>query len=921
MPLYEAGQYTSSGFSIQRDEIISIQQPKKTDDFYIQQGVSVNVDKVFKLSTPVDPYLKVDSKIRVWINEAPISRKDNDGTVKWIYSEENNTLTIPADHVINDTHTASIRVEYFRKTKQSPTDTSSRYEDGILRKLANDMCLHPYNLDSGSNHILEGNVSSMDQPYNLIYPFAKGRCNDELGAEIPSALNSSHCEELNGTWTEIGESVTIDNNGKQNVDELKKAINSIDNMFVVESEKGTDMLSSVKDVTNSAKTLPPTDGNAPAGLKVKRKPQKWRIRFYYDIQDNYLHVNVGTQYQILDNGKVSNTESRDGIKPISSRLPGELCDVYLDTQTGKIKNKSGFFRRQGKNTAEFEGSYPMSYRLTTSDHGTVFYMWDHASVGQDDDFAWFVIQRHVDNRTGRIDLEDGYSPVHCVYSPAKRPVNIGDKRWLRAQTGGLTLSNIYDPDGAVYNREEEAWIRWTTQPEGSFGGGARNDIFYIAGDNKGGLYTASHTNLSEYTYPFTDKSIGADNGENNGYGEVFYAAAHVNARLGTIKDAYESYLLNKDNQPGEPTKYPSNKYEFTIKGGNYPESASTEVLQSNFSKIHRPDRITIAVNRVEVEKARAEEFYIDSKGTVVWSTDSFNWSGTSRQSYVYDPVEHKIVFRTPLAAGDIVEMRYFNYSDDSSSLGTYMIEIPEDPELPEYNLNVNKYGKAIYRFVVRERDVFKPWDIHKSATMTGIDSPAIINPMEQMSITPARRFIYTFPSPLVTQRFVYATSELDLISYSSADSSAFSGQALIGAGNNTKYMFDRVYDWEKGYDNSGDILNFRAPYTWHSFRCSVGTCDGTGDVAKEDCNGSWVDTRQIYGWSGYMTDYQGNSVADSQVATNKAACEAANGYWTTPSRVYQGMMSTLENGNGMRIFMLVRGGPINPDYTDVVVLD
>jgi len=912
MALYQPGQYTSSGFSIQRDEIISIQQPKATENFYVQAGSLAGEEKTFNLSFKVDPYLKVDDKIRVWVNNMPIARQDaveyeTGQKNRWIYSEENNTITFPAEWNFSETLAASIRVEYFRATNS--VDSSSNYEDGILRKLARDLVLNPYKINSDGTPITDesGNYSVLPQPYTLVYPTAVGACADATDGSPITAYNQTHCTELGGEWTDPRTPIEVVQ-GKQDVSELLKTINSIDNMFVVESEKGTDILSSSVDVTNSSKTIPPTDGNAPVGLKVKRKPQKWRIRFYFDTQDNYLHVNVGTQYQILDNGKVSNTETRDGLKPKSARLPGELCDVFLDTQTNKIKNKSGFFRRQGKNTAEFEGTYPMSYRLTTSDHGTVFYMWDHASVGQDDDYAWFVVQRHVDNRTGRIDLEDGYSPVHCVYSPAKRPVNIGDKRWLTASSGGSTIDTIFDPDGAGYDREEQSWVRWTAQSDGRFGGGERNDIFYLAGDRENGLYDQNL--LNSYMYPF-DKSSSTD-----GYGEVFYAAPHVASRLGTTQDAFERSLISDETVETADTVY-----EYTVKGGNYPIAASADQLENQFSRIVRPDRMVVSVNRVEIEKAREEEFFIDSKGNVVWNTEEFNWSGTSRQSYVFDPVEHKIVMRNPVDAGSEVELRFFNYSSESSSLGTYMIEIPQDAELPEYNLNLSKEGKAIYRFVVRERDVFKPWDIHKSATMTQVDSPAIINPMEQMAITPARRFIYTFPSPLVTQRFVYATSELDLISYSSADSSAFSGQALIGAGNNTKYMFDRVRDWELGYDNSGDILNFRAPYDWHSFRCSVGTCDGSGEVSKEDCNGTWVDTRQIYGWSGYMTDYQGSSVADSQVATNKAACIAAGGYWTEPSRVYQGMMSTLENGNGMRIFMLVRGGPIDPDYSDVVVLD
>ena len=59
--------------------------------------------------------------------------------------------------------------------------------------------------------------------------------------------------------------------------------------------------------------------------------------------------------------------------------------------------------------------------MTCTDHGTGLFLFDQASVDQDDDYAWFVVQRHVNNVSGRIEFEDGKSPVHCLYSPSTRP--------------------------------------------------------------------------------------------------------------------------------------------------------------------------------------------------------------------------------------------------------------------------------------------------------------------------------------------------------------------------------------------------------------------------------------------------------------------------------------------------------------------
>ena len=906
---FTQNQYNSTGFSMQRDEIISIQQPKNTEIFYVS-----DVKTDFALSEKIDQYLNNADKIRIWINDMPVEPKLADGSDVWTFK---NTVgdfgTVQFTNSVWDAATDAdkshhVRIEYFRDTRDydNPSDLSTNYEDGLLRKLARDMVLNPYEITNGAYNVDTEGKLKVAQPYNLIYPHYVSSCKDSVGVDMEDT-NEDSCVENGGTWSADNRgTITIDTDGRQVVKDVLASINTIDNMFVVESEKGTDILSSIKDVTNSTSTIPAPDGSQPAGLSVKRKPQKWRIRFYYDTEDNYLHVNVGTKYQILDNGKITNTERRDGIGVSSMRLPGEMCDIYLDPQTESLKGKSGFFRRQGKETSEYEGTYPMSYRLSTTDHGTVFYMWDHASVGQDDDYAWFVVQRHVDNRTGRIDLEDGYSPVHCVYSPAKRPINIGDKQWFQDSNLNDAAGTVFNQSGAEFTREDVSIIKWRTQSNVEFGGDTRNDVFYLAGDNTfawdGTSAITSGTSSTTGTGLVT-KPVGPDVTTVD-----WWAAKHVQARLDP------AYISGTD----------SYAYAFDA-GGNYPYFASDDIITSNFSKIFRPDRMLVTAGRKNVERARKEEYFLDQEGKVVWNLDQFNWSGTSRNSYVYDPIEHKLVFRNALDEGTEVEVRYYNYKSQSSSLDTYMIEIPQDPELPEYNLNINKEGKAIYRFIVREADVFKPWDVHKSATMTQVDSPAIINPMEQMSITQKRRFIYTFPTPLVTQRFVYATSELDLISYSSADSSAFSGQALIGSGNNQKYTFDRVKDIEGTFDGGTDKLDFRAPYDWHSYRCSVGSCDVNGTVTenvdKSECTGDWTDKRQVYGWSGNYLDYTGASVADGVTATNSADCIANGGNWTTPSRVYQGMMSTQADGNGMRIFMLVRGGPINPDYSDVVVVE
>lgn len=77
--------------------------------------------------------------------------------------------------------------------------------------------------------------------------------------------------------------------------------------------------------------------------------------------------------------------------------------------------------------------------------------------------------------------------------------------------------------------------------------------------------------------------------------------------------------------------------------------------------------------------------------------------------------------------------------------------------------------KKIWRFVVREMDILKPWDVHKSATRHQIDSNAILNPQEQLAITDNNSYAVTFPTGLTTQRYMYPKEEADLICFSSAE--------------------------------------------------------------------------------------------------------------------------------------------------------
>lgn len=107
-----------------------------------------------------------------------------------------------------------------------------------------------------------------------------------------------------------------------------------------------------------------------------------------------------------------------------------------------------------------------------------------------------------------------------------------------------------------------------------------------------------------------------------------------------------------------------------------------------------------------------------------------------------------------------------SYSVDNLNNDSFYILSPYDRE---DSLADEFTAKLIWRFVAREFDILKPWDVHKLATKHQTDSNAIINPLEQLAITNDNRFVITFPTGLTTQRFMYPKEEIDLICFSSAE--------------------------------------------------------------------------------------------------------------------------------------------------------
>ena len=232
--------------------------------------------------------------------------------------------------------------------------------------------------------------------------------------------------------------------------DVEAALKQISTKFLVESSKGVDLLS---DENLTPISTDPTSN--------KTRPQNWRVRFEYSGDGSYLKVNVATAYQLLDDMTITQGQGRDGIKYPIYREPGELCDVYQEPSIGRgvitrvQKAKSQFFTRVAKSEDETSRTYPLSYRMTVTDHGFGLFLFDQASVDQDDDYAWFVVQRHVDQTTGQPEFSNK-SPVHCVYSPTKRPLEISDLNTYYSTQDVADLSkprNIFDSFGRELETE------------------------------------------------------------------------------------------------------------------------------------------------------------------------------------------------------------------------------------------------------------------------------------------------------------------------------------------------------------------------------------------------------------------------------------------------------------------------------------
>jgi len=795
------------------------------------------------------------------------------------------------------------------------------------------------------------------------------------------------------------------------------ALSQITDRFLVESSAGCDLNSDPELVTISYD---------PSSNKVT--PQTFRVRMEYLPSTSELKVNVATEYQLRDDMSITQGQSRDGAKYPIFREPGELCDVYEAPAIGRgatyklTKGKSQWFRRSMKTDDVVSRTYPMSYRISTTNHGFGLFVFDQASVDQDDDYAWLVVQRHVDQTTGQPEFT-GKSPVHCVYSPVKRPVELADLNayYSSGDVADLTKApNLYGTFGdeleteapTIFIDQTESLFSGTVNSIDLTGDGYRSpdaqqgdplgalgelDVGWLGGAGATDVEMADYWTLDPSTagpsYRVSELEIQGFNAlprDANGAtaqlvgnniasnaiwlnpastevatsvsgNQVFqklrlnrvstFVAASVSgtglgpttAALGDWLDpsyalldilyteipenkekVLESLLVALD---GVQVPLSQGAYILTydewvrdgdpLTSGRFVEGLDLAGAGALGSKFRLPDDAVSATSNTTIGAAND----MGTAGTALGALTNTSINTTTGQAFgqhlgtspytgtqnagvlitalqaldpqdvfvlstqkdalkgklpgdviwpeqggpnvfMYDYFNQTLFFRDSPRPSASLTIKLINYNQGNPSANVYVISVPPDRDFPERNLGKIK---AINRFVVREADVFKPWDYHVSATMHEKDSNAIINPREQLSITQNRDFVFSFPTQLTSQRFYYPRSELDMIAVSSADFSTQSGHIEID-----KYSDSNALNTAK--------LSITVGGTSHDFEPVTGATD---------------------------FDYGGHVGPDN-----------SKYYWARNKRKYEGMMSTESFGNGMRVFLQVTGSSIR--FSDVV---
>lgn len=197
---------------------------------------------------------------------------------------------------------------------------------------------------------------------------------------------------------------------------------------------------------------------ASATVDPLHSTQPWRIAF--DVQEKQTcFVYAGTPLTLPNDGsftydrKVISGVGASSYGPVdtigatgtmmgSTSLPATNAPAHIDSNTLKWIPASvtsaaqtddpryGFINRRFRIGSGDGSNYPMTYRLSISDHGVWFGVWEDAGSDESGyNFNWVLIQRPVDRITGTV-VTTGKAPVWCVnFTGANQDFTSNQRIW------------------------------------------------------------------------------------------------------------------------------------------------------------------------------------------------------------------------------------------------------------------------------------------------------------------------------------------------------------------------------------------------------------------------------------------------------------------------------------------------------------
>jgi alpha-tubulin suppressor-like RCC1 family protein len=190
-----------------------------------------------------------------------------------------------------------------------------------------------------------------------------------------------------------------------------------------------------------------------------------------DILDigEYVSINNGVDdtFDLFMSGTNKVSLKNNEIIDNKYNIEVKYYEPYNIDRSYRVRNKRrgrGWFKRYPKNIPDISGTYPMSYRLTMTNHGMGLYIGHETLSVDSNDSSWFSVQLTVDNITGLPITGGNYvfdtHPVHCLYSCTDEHIYPADygiyysESSRNLQTFDSEITELQDSYGNSYSLSE-----------------------------------------------------------------------------------------------------------------------------------------------------------------------------------------------------------------------------------------------------------------------------------------------------------------------------------------------------------------------------------------------------------------------------------------------------------------------------------